>query len=231
MALPPSTAAASLVPSADEVIADQFVRGAPVWLQFTPQLVEVYIPAIRPFTFAAAASLFPSAEDAIDCQEFDGAVVKLQLIPPSEDEKIGAPLAPKTADAAATILMPSAEQATALQDTLLEATARNQVTPELVETNIEPSAGGLVNAEVTATSRVPSADEAIDFQLPLVGAVLQVQFCAHAGIPLPSKHPKAVIMENKRLCFIVCLRLRHQLHSLGLLPPSAWRCLCSATSL
>jgi hypothetical protein len=162
----------------------------------------VYIPAVRPFGPATAANLVPSAEDATDCQEFDGALVNVQLIPPSADEKIGAPLAPNTAAAAATILVPSAEQTTARQDTLLEATARSQVAPEFVETNIDPSVGGLVNAEVTATSRVTSADEAIDFQFPLVGAPLQVQFWAVAGMQSPSRHPKAVSAGNKSLVLI-----------------------------
>jgi hypothetical protein len=132
--LPPWTAAASMVPSAEEAMADQFIPGALVCTQVTPELVEVNIPAVGPFSFATATSLAPSTEDAIDCQEFEGALVNVQVIPPSADENIGAPLARNTPDAAATILVPSAELATARHDTLLEATVRSQLTPELVET-------------------------------------------------------------------------------------------------
>ena len=165
MALPPWTAAASLVPSADEAIAAQFVMGALVCTQLAPELVEVHITAgVSPSPFAAAASLVPSPEQAIDRQEFEGALVTVHVIPPSPDVNIGAPCAPNTPEATATILVPSAEQATACHDTLLDATLHCQVAPEFVETYIEPFSGGLVNSAVRATSRVPSADEAIDVQ-------------------------------------------------------------------
>jgi hypothetical protein len=120
--LPPWTAAASLVPSAEDAMADQYMIGALVRVQVAPQLVEVNMPAVPPWSFATAASLAPSAEEAIDCQEFEGALLNVQVIPPSAERKIGAPTARITPDAAATILVPSAEQATARHDTLLEAT-------------------------------------------------------------------------------------------------------------
>src|SRR5258708_29281977 len=100
-----------------------------------------------------------------------------------------------------TILVPSAEHATACHDTLLEARVHCQFAPEFVETYIAPFSGGLVNSAVTATSRVPSADEAIDVQSEALGALLQVQFWAAAETPAPS-NSKAVIAGNRSLSFM-----------------------------
>jgi hypothetical protein len=183
-------------------MADQYMIGALVRVQVVPQLVEVNMPAVPPpWSFATAASLAPSAEEAIDCQEFEGALLNVQVIPPSAERKIGAPTAPITPDAAATILVPSAEQATARHATLLEATVLNQAAPELVETYIEPSVGGVVSTVVTATNLVPSADDATDRQT-LLGALVQVQFWPGAEMPPQSKHPETVIADNSNLCFI-----------------------------
>jgi hypothetical protein len=96
-------AATKAFPSAEPASASQFVRGAAVGVQLTPESVERKI--VPPF--AAAASFWPSAEHATP--------KKLQLVklagvhvkPESFDTKT-----PPGEELPAIILVPSAEQAT-----------------------------------------------------------------------------------------------------------------------
>jgi len=104
----------------------------------------------------------PSAEEAIETQLFDdGAPFWTQVIPESDEEYIGAPTRPVTDIAAATSFVPSADEATAPQVTLLNVVVVHDA-PEFVETYTALGPGEIGRDAVsTATSVVPSADDAI----------------------------------------------------------------------
>src|SRR5216117_2562700 len=103
---PPATAT-TLVPSADAATDDQFVLGASLCFHVAPASTEVKMPP--PFT--TAKILAPSAEQATACQPASGALVAVQVVPASLETKMD-PL-PSEPPAAATRLLPSAEEAMA----------------------------------------------------------------------------------------------------------------------
>ena len=130
----------------------------------------------RPSSAFSAIMLLPSAEHAIAHQEYAGASAWAQVRPESLDMKIIWLYPTKSPVHAgnATRVVPSADDATAPQRTLLGALVRTQVAPESVDLKIQPSQSGVPGSVAVATNLVPSAEEAIQAH-QLLGAVVWCQ--------------------------------------------------------
>ena len=142
-------AAASLVPSADDVIeyaSQVWLDGEPIESDHvTPESDEVYIWP----TFTTAASLMPSAEEVIDRQFFTGDVVETIHVAPESIDVYILPVTPTTAAS----FVPSADEVIEYQYLVLSRAI--QSTPELLEVYIWP-------LYTAAASLVPSEDDVID---------------------------------------------------------------------
>jgi hypothetical protein len=82
--LEPPPAAIRVLPSAELATVTQFVMGAVVWAQLSPEFVETKIgPLANPLTPLTATSLVPSADVATELYGWKGGLCWLQVFPAS----------------------------------------------------------------------------------------------------------------------------------------------------
>jgi hypothetical protein len=71
-----------VLPSAELATVTQFVMGAVVWAQLSPEFVESKIgPLAKPLTPLTATSLVPSADEATELNGYKGGPRWLQVFP------------------------------------------------------------------------------------------------------------------------------------------------------
>ena len=159
---PPLTTAASRVPSAEEAMDCQFLKGKLEMPQPLPPSVEVQIRS----PYATNASRAPSAEEAMEDQAEEPGPPGDHVSPPSAEKYT------KPVRVTATSRKPSAEEATEDQaPTTSGKLSSVQVAPEFVEVCPLPV--------FTAVKRTPSAEEAMAVQVPVIALV-----CVHRLPPL-----------------------------------------------
>lgn len=141
--------------------------------------------------------MFPSADEATADQDVFGMLFVVQVVPEFVEVKTGPP------PVAAISLVPFAEEATESQNQVAFGTLfDSHASPEFVEVQTAGPSSGI------ATSIVPSADDAMQCQLALLGAMVCVQVWANEKFAAANPLQKTIAASNRGfICLMVTIKI------------------------